>query len=81
MNCDQSTILEAHAIRLACMFLRALGLSNLQVESDNQEVIALCVSELVPPCPGTFLHSCMIFRLCLLLPMFPLLGYLGRQME
>ncbi|KAL7168149.1 hypothetical protein ACSBR2_038565 [Camellia fascicularis] len=40
---------EAHAIRLACMFLRALGLSNLQVKSDSQEVIALCVSELVPP--------------------------------
>ncbi|XP_028087816.1 uncharacterized protein LOC114288493 [Camellia sinensis] len=40
---------EAHAIHLACMFLRALGLLNLQVESDSQEVITLCVSEMVPP--------------------------------
>ncbi|GMP24620.1 hypothetical protein CsSME_00001818 [Camellia sinensis var. sinensis] len=38
---------EAHVIRLACMFLRALGLLNLQVESDSQEVITLCVLELV----------------------------------
>ncbi|GMP62795.1 hypothetical protein CsSME_00024758 [Camellia sinensis var. sinensis] len=40
---------EAHAIRLACMFLRALGLSHIQVQSDNQAVITLCVSEMVPP--------------------------------
>ncbi|CAL5387174.1 unnamed protein product [Camellia sinensis] len=40
---------EARAIRLACMFLRALGILNLQVESDSQEVITLCVSEMVPP--------------------------------
>ncbi|XP_028108649.1 uncharacterized protein LOC114307439 [Camellia sinensis] len=40
---------KAHAIRLACMFLRALGFLNLQVESDSQEVITLCISEMAPP--------------------------------
>ncbi|XP_028072143.1 uncharacterized protein LOC114274422 [Camellia sinensis] len=40
---------EARAIWLACMFLQALGLSNVQVESDCKSVIDLCVSKLVPP--------------------------------
>ncbi|KAL7220331.1 hypothetical protein ACSBR2_013250 [Camellia fascicularis] len=40
---------EAQAIRLACAFSQALGLSNVLVENDNKAVIELCVSELVPP--------------------------------
>lgn len=40
---------EARAVRLACRLLQALGLSNVQVESDCQVAIDLSVSELDPP--------------------------------
>ncbi|KAL7235685.1 hypothetical protein ACSBR1_019055 [Camellia fascicularis] len=40
---------EARALRLACVFLQALGLINVQVERDNKSVIELSTSELVPP--------------------------------
>ncbi|KAF7148802.1 hypothetical protein RHSIM_Rhsim03G0134300 [Rhododendron simsii] len=37
------------AIRLACGMARALGISNVYIESNNQQAIKLSVSELVPP--------------------------------
>ncbi|GMP72660.1 hypothetical protein CsSME_00030605 [Camellia sinensis var. sinensis] len=46
---SSSKLGEALAIRLACLFLQALGFLNVQVESNNKEVIDLCVSEQVPP--------------------------------
>ncbi|CAL5399760.1 unnamed protein product [Camellia sinensis] len=41
---------EARAVRLAYLFLRALGLSNVQVKSDKKSVIELSASELDPLC-------------------------------
>ncbi|KAL7264758.1 hypothetical protein ACSBR1_002663 [Camellia fascicularis] len=40
---------EACAVRLACRLLQALGLSNVQAESDCKVVIDLSVLELDPP--------------------------------
>ncbi|KAL7221129.1 hypothetical protein ACSBR1_023142 [Camellia fascicularis] len=57
---------EAHVIRLACLFLQSLGLSNIQVESDNKEVIVLCVSELVPPWDySAIIHDIQVLGLSL----------------
>ncbi|XP_028084016.1 uncharacterized protein LOC114285186 [Camellia sinensis] len=40
---------EAFAVRMACLMVRAHNLSFVEIESDNQMVIKLCVSEQVPP--------------------------------
>ncbi|KAI8005849.1 hypothetical protein LOK49_LG07G00567 [Camellia lanceoleosa] len=40
---------EAMAIRWACLLTRDLNLSQVEIISDNQEVIRLCVSEDAPP--------------------------------
>ncbi|KAL7171374.1 hypothetical protein ACSBR2_036095 [Camellia fascicularis] len=40
---------EARAVQMACAFSQTLNLSHVQVENDNQNVIDLSVSELVPP--------------------------------
>lgn len=57
---------EAHDIRLAYLFLQSLGLSNIQVESDNKEVIALCISKLVPPWDcSAIIHDIQVLKLTL----------------
>ncbi|KAI8024045.1 hypothetical protein LOK49_LG03G01676 [Camellia lanceoleosa] len=40
---------EASAIRWACLVIRDLNLSQVEIVSDNKEVIRLCVSEDAPP--------------------------------
>ncbi|XP_028099060.1 uncharacterized protein LOC114298654 [Camellia sinensis] len=40
---------EACAVRMACLMVKAHNLSFVEIESDNQMVIKLCVSEQVPP--------------------------------
>ncbi|KAI7988222.1 putative ribonuclease H protein [Camellia lanceoleosa] len=40
---------EAYAVRMACLMVRGHKMSFVEIESDNQLVIKLCVSEQVPP--------------------------------
>ncbi|KAL7206513.1 hypothetical protein ACSBR2_019265 [Camellia fascicularis] len=40
---------EAYAVRLACRLAQAHNLDVVQIESDNQMIIKLYVSEKVPP--------------------------------
>lgn len=48
---DASSIVsaEAQAVRMACVMAHSYNLSYVEIESDSQMVINLCVSETVPP--------------------------------
>ncbi|KAL7189457.1 hypothetical protein ACSBR1_039160 [Camellia fascicularis] len=40
---------EAQAVRLACFLAKNHNLPSVEIESDNQTIVKLCVSETVPP--------------------------------
>lgn len=46
---NSALICEAMALREACFMAKALNLRSVEIESDNKDLIALSVSELVPP--------------------------------
>ncbi|XP_028111659.1 uncharacterized protein LOC114309966 [Camellia sinensis] len=49
LGASSAILTEALAVRMACLMIQAHKLSNVEIESDSQLVIQLCVSETVPP--------------------------------